>query len=175
MIKRVFLAIDLPKTVKSDLKKYYDSSQLVKWTDPQNLHITLNFLGNIDEMQLASVFELTEKACSAHAPFALSFENIAAHKSMIWAELQSNPDLKSLYENLSLRFQKEHFASFGHKIFRPHVCLARSGIAIENFHDSKIEKPIEFRVSHVVVFESKLRPQGPLYISLDAFELKKFE
>jgi len=93
MVKRIFIAINLPDDIKnqlslkqSKLDKLFSKSDIpVRWTKKENLHLTLYFLGYIRENKLESVFELTKKTSSSFESFSIKLNKI------VYAPLNSFP------------------------------------------------------------------------------------
>ena len=67
-------------SLQSDLRA---SGADVKWIDPANLHLTLKFLGNIDEAQVQPLKEALASLTSPLTPFTCIFEGIGARRSLI--------------------------------------------------------------------------------------------
>lgn len=167
---RVFLAIDIPKEAVQKLKKFRDPSLPVRWTKPENLHVTLNFLGDIDEEQLAQAFEIAKNVCGGTRQNIAKLVMVIPQRYMIWAVIERNPGLEKLYINLNDQF---HLAGIGQeytKSFRPHACLARGKSNLEKIAHS-YPCDISFPITRVVIFKSVLKEDGPRYESLDSFEL----
>ena len=72
---RTFLALELPDAVKAVLRRRIErlahALPDVRFVDIAGLHLTLAFLGELDETELAAATGAAEEAASAHAPFAL--------------------------------------------------------------------------------------------------------
>jgi 2'-5' RNA ligase len=173
MKKRIFLGLILPEDVISHLKKYYDHSLPVRWTRPENLHVTLNFLGDVAEERLADAYKICESVCVRHPKFRLTFEKAVSRRYMVWATLKKSGELEKLHNELAAEFMRMGLEQNPGRNFRPHVNLARARGQddIVSFRPEELSH-INFLVSHVAVFESILKPEGPTYISLDSFELK---
>ncbi|MBI4053953.1 MAG: RNA 2',3'-cyclic phosphodiesterase [Candidatus Doudnabacteria bacterium] len=175
MGKRIFLALDVPKTAVVRLKKFYDYRLPVTWTKPENLHVTLLFLGELDELQEAQAHVLCEQVCFRHPPVDIEYDQVEAKKYMIWAAVKPNPPLMALQDDLQRTFaEDESFLDTNFdQSFRPHTNLARAKQAIaKEIFPARHMSNIAYRATHVVVFESILRPDYPRYLSQDAFELK---
>jgi len=61
---RVFIAIELPPEIKASLAQLQNqlktSGADAKWVEPQNIHLTLKFLGEIEEQKLAQIVSIIE-------------------------------------------------------------------------------------------------------------------
>ncbi|MEK9181069.1 MAG: RNA 2',3'-cyclic phosphodiesterase [Patescibacteria group bacterium] len=171
-MKRIFLAIDLPKDIIDGLKKHPDRFLPVRWTEPSNLHVTMNFLGDLEDMELETALQIVEEVCSRHAPIKIELKSIRPFHSMIWAHTARNPELEKIYRELSDAFSSVGIGQSQRSSFKGHITLARARNAetVANFKPVALSG-MNFTATHIVVFESQLETDGPTYISVDAFEL----
>lgn len=173
MIKRIFIAIDLSKAVVDGLKKFRVGDLPVNWTKSENLHITLNFLGAQAEDALPEIFNITEAVAKQFPPQELTLTEARTHRKMIWATLAASPALSGMQFALQDKFLASGLLLRRnlHPAYTPHVCLARSKAELGEADYAPRPLGMKFLATHIVVFESILRPDYPRYISLDAFEL----
>lgn len=173
MLKRIFTAFALPKATISGLKTCRDSSLPVVWTRPENLHVTLNFLGEQAEENLSEIFRIVESVASQFPPFTLKLVQARVNRKMIWATFAPSSELFEIQNALSKNFAAAGFLSSqnSHNFFNPHVCLARSKMALNETLYPARPLQLKFPATHIVIFWSILKPDYPRYISLDAFEL----
>jgi 2'-5' RNA ligase len=82
---RAFIAVELPEEIRqeaaalqSDLR---GAGADVKWVEPANLHLTLKFLGEIEEAQVTPLTEALRSITHHHSPFTVSLEGIGAFPS----------------------------------------------------------------------------------------------
>lgn len=133
--KKIFIAINLPEDAKNKLLRHTTSEEFARlpvfWTEKDNLHITLKFLGYADDDDVYETAELLKEITKGEEPFDITFDNIAPgpdknEPKMIWV---AGPEIKSLerlykktseilsgirYENIDKKFQ-----------FKPHITLGR--------------------------------------------------
>ncbi|MDP2664998.1 MAG: 2'-5' RNA ligase family protein, partial [bacterium] len=78
MLHRIFLAINLPETVKQELLLYQEKwpELTAKRTKPENLHITLNFIGNVSDKELESLKKETREDVGKQKPFVIKLSRI---------------------------------------------------------------------------------------------------
>src|SRR5262245_65628784 len=133
-IMRTFIAIEIPSEIKSALAALQDELRRagadVSWTKPENIHLTLKFLGEVDERRIGEV----EKVCVASAaefqPFTLRLNETgvfpnARQPRILWAglagEIEKTVEMrKRLDDGLALiGFEREE------KDFRPHLTIGR--------------------------------------------------
>src|SRR5437660_8864706 len=75
---RTFLAVDLGKTIRDRLvslqERLTPSAPPVKWVELDNLHVTLLFLGEVNELDVPAVCSAAADVCKTHAPFTAAIE-----------------------------------------------------------------------------------------------------
>jgi len=182
MLHRVFTAIALPQNVKEELfnfsKRYYQIP--AKWVSKDNLHITLNFLGKLDDKQLLETINSVKNIVPQIDQFLVKLSEVAYAPpktyppKMIWANIEENKELSSLQFEL----EKNIFglSSYKYKVkenqeFSPHITLAR----IKSFDFRRLNQKIEieedlnieFKVNAVQIIESELKREGPQYTILE--------
>lgn len=131
---RTFLALELPEVVKRALRRKIDHLGRVmpgvRWADPDGLHLTLAFLGELDDERLAAATQSASEVAAAHAPFTLRLAGLGTFGSarsprVIWVGVEGEKAslLKvqsALADDLEARgFPREERA------FSPHLTLAR--------------------------------------------------
>ena len=84
MMHRIFIAINLPEDVKNQLAEYqkkieglFQPPVPVRWTKKDNLHITLEFLGNLSEEELIKACQDTEEFAKNHESFTITLDKIS--------------------------------------------------------------------------------------------------
>lgn len=178
---RIFIAINLPENIKKKLSSYEDKwpDLPARWTKKDNIHLTLEFLGNISDQDVLDVCKITEKVVSKYSEFSITLNKITYGPAgkipprMIWAMGEASGILTELKEELD----KELGISEG-KGFKVHITLAR----IKKWDWSKIEpeeRPeidedvsMELEVNSIEIMESTLKRGGPEYTILESIQLK---
>ena len=132
---RAFIAVELPDTVKSALSAIQDSLKemertAVKWVNPESVHLTLKFLGNVAPDAIPQITEAVSAASRATPPFRLElselggFPNLRAPR-VLWVGIQGEVDsLSALQKSIDnalipLGFPPEK------KGFSPHLTVGR--------------------------------------------------
>jgi RNA 2',3'-cyclic 3'-phosphodiesterase len=184
---RLFVALQIPDSIRNDYGKVIDdlrrfdakaAPKKPKWVRPENLHVTLKFIGHTNPAKLDSIRETLAKVRSPQEVH-LHFRNIgffpsAKRPRVIWGGVEAS-------ENLALLAQAvdEQMATLGfpaeERAFTPHLTLARldpPGIAQEL--RTVIEKQAtrdfgELQTSEFHLIESKLKPSGAEYTTLRSF------
>ena len=192
MAKRIFIAINLPEKVKKTLADYRIQYSHIpaRWTKPENLHITLVFLGYIRDENLPEVFQKTEEIVQRHSSFEIKFKKITfgpldkKPPRMIWAVGEKNKPLANLQKDLenillsgsnnqnidkylsSLKNKQET----KEKNFIPHITLARlkqmEFRRMEETPEINEDIDINIFVDSIEIMESYLKKSGPEYIIL---------
>lgn len=175
---RVFMAINLPAQIKKKLLEFQRqwADLPVRWTKEMNLHITLVFLGYIDDEEILEICRLTKEVVKKHQPFEIKLKRICLGPPdrpprMIWIEGEKNSFLAQLRNDL-----EEKLLNYReNRPFQVHITLAR--IRQEEWRQlpnkPKIEEEISlvFPVVSIDIMESYLSSKGPDYIILESVEL----
>lgn len=165
MQRKIFIGIDLPPMIKRRLMQKIEKWQEfpVRWSREKNLHITLSFLGYVDDELLVDICEEVGMACVNFNAFDIDLDIIKLGPKqedvpkMFWVTGKPNKELKRLQENIEKElgiFQAEK------KKFCPHITLGR----IRKFKWQELNEipqiNEEFKISvpidNVEIFESRL-------------------
>jgi len=182
---RVFIAINLPEEIRRELVKYYDKwpELPAKWTSKDNLHITLEFLGDLTDIEIADVCKVVSEISQRHTSFPLVLNKILygppkkMPPRMVWAEGEKSDELADLKADLQeLLLEKISFKP-EERSFSPHITLAR--ISEWEFKKFDIdERPevnedidLTFTAESIEVMESELKRGGPVYTILESHQL----
>lgn len=188
MVKRVFLAINLPQDIKKILSEFKSKFSEIpaKWVEPKNLHLTLVFLGYLKESYLQNVIEITKNVSSSYSPFSLKISKVSFAPPkmkiprMIWAYLEKSKELFELEKDLKTKLieNKIPFLKEEREFF-PHITLARirKWEFLRQDPEEKIEineeLDLSFDVNSIEVMESKLKRPSPEYFVLASFKLSE--
>jgi len=168
--KRLFFALWPDPEVRSRLAALQSAlpQQQGNWVYPEDLHITLQFLGPVDPAQQACI---AEAAGAVHAePFDLEIDRLDfwSKPRIVWAGVEGvPPQLKQLVEDLGQNLEQCGFQP-EKRAYRPHVTLLRKTTPIENH---PLEKPIPWHVDHFVLVESRPGGDPPWYRPLEGWSL----
>ncbi|BFT94666.1 MAG: RNA 2',3'-cyclic phosphodiesterase [Minisyncoccus archaeiphilus] len=141
MKKKIFIAINIPGKAKNKMGEYqekitgqFNSSGHdcpIKWTKKDNLHITLLFLGLVDDMEIPELFGIVEEAVSQVEVFDISIDNLSygpigvTSPKMIWANIGKNDELIDLQNRIQRAVLDEGYSAETDKKFTPHMTLGR--------------------------------------------------
>lgn len=181
--KRIFIAIPLPEEVKEELGRIGELldplSEGINWTDLENLHITLKFLGETPEWIMDDLRQEFKRICSELESFQLQLSKLGQFPKtgdprVLWAGLQKVPALVyKLSDELNTGFLSMGYDDTGKK-FSPHITLGRVKHKIHedflsSFYDVPI-KPITFTIDKIVLYESKYQ-RGLKYLPIEECKL----
>jgi len=180
--KRLFIAIELPPDVKKCLQAMQNKLKKcgpdVKWVEPENIHLTLKFLGGVEAKDTEKIVGLLEKDFSSNKSFRVTLDRLGCFPSLhspriLWAgfeDKQNNAkNIARLLDNSlnDLGFDKEtrefqlHATLGRFRSTRKRIALIKE---IEELNRSF--KPYDLYADNITLFESKLSPKGPAYAIL---------
>jgi 2'-5' RNA ligase len=173
---RAFIAIDLPEPIHALLALDQQSFRAVcpeaRWTRSEGIHLTLKFLGEISNEQVAEVTEALG-VLGRFEPFAVDIEGFgffpnARRPRVFWAGVKAPPALAQLAERVEASMEKLGFSP-EQRPYQPHLTLARfqdprPQPALQELLDRKENASVgHFQASEFFLYESKLSPQGATY------------
>ncbi|MCU0914667.1 MAG: RNA 2',3'-cyclic phosphodiesterase [Planctomycetes bacterium] len=188
---RCFIAIDIPGDIRAELADLQKelAGQVdvrkgdVKWVEPESMHLTLKFLGEVPDNQIVEVCNLAKDVASRHSEFdftvraAGSFGGRSARVLWVGAGLDC-PELLELQQNLEDELADAGWPKEGRQ-FSGHLTLCRIrnsrageelGKLIERYQDYDLGI---VHAGSIIVFESQLTGQGPLYTPLGTYRLQE--
>jgi 2'-5' RNA ligase len=179
---RLFVALEIPSTVRENLAALLKSLRKVspqtRWVRPENLHVTLKFIGEVQETKLAAIRSALAGARSDQ-PVTLDFRGLGffpneKHPRVFWAGIEASPNLKDLALDIDRATEKLGI-SREQRPFSPHLTLARfepPGLP-EKLRSAIRENEVRafgtLRTGQVHLIESKLKSSGAEYTTLESF------
>jgi 2'-5' RNA ligase len=171
---RLFIAIDFPGDVKKEIQKI--QKKLPKFdgkiTEPENLHLTLKFLGDVDEKVAEQVKKELKKIDfkKFEAEIDLLGYFNPAFVKIVWLHVSNCEEIQHEVEvKLESMFKPE-------ARFMSHLTIARVKFADKRIFGGELKKvrfdKIKFPVSSVKLKSSELTPNGPIYRDLLEIKLK---
>lgn len=178
---RTFIGVEIPddqkKIVVNSIQEFKRLNLPVKWVEYENLHITLKFLGEIDENKLIQILPVLSSISNRTRSFTMQLENFGCFPAIrnprvLWIGISQGSDesisLASDLENSLVKygFKKEN------KKFHPHLTIGR----IRTFCkvDDIINRTIKtesFNINELILFKSTLLSAGPIYEKIKTFPL----
>jgi len=178
--KRIFIAINLPEEIKRGLldnEKRWRNLH-VRWTSFENLHITVEFLGNVNRSGLESVLFAVERTVCKTSPFYIHLDRIVLGPNkiqprMFWATIRIDSNIVNLKESISCRLKKHGF-DIDNRKFTPHITLARArGNQLKGKQTNILLKDMVFVANTVEVMQSQLYPGGARYKIVESFKFRQ--
>lgn len=183
---RCFLAIELPESILNrigEVQRALKSSKAdVRWVNPENIHLTLKFFGNIEEFQIESIVKSIEEPIRTTSPISIAVQGIGAFPGLknprvIWVGLNDErKELVPFQNRLERELEKVGFQPED-RPFHPHLTLGRmrsnqgKDELVRGMERYREEEFGNFQVERVVLFKSDLRPTGPIYTVLREIRL----
>jgi len=187
---RAFIAIELPQEVQTSLAeiiKQFSSHGIrcVRWVAPDNIHLTLQFLGEVPLSTLTALKIALQPVAGSQEPFVINIRGIGAfpnnrHPRVIWAGLQAPANLMTL-QTLTSRTIQQTGIQVEDRTFSPHLTLGRVKRDAAPFDLHTLSSTLEkltagdmgiVRVQSITLFRSDLSSQGPIYTALGHFPLR---
>ncbi len=175
---RLFLAVFPPVGVRASLEaRLGDLPRMgrgAKWTDPEQRHVTLFFLGETPEGRVGPLREALGKVAAATLPFDATVRELGAFpgagvpKTLFVEVSSTTEEWARLTDALRPRLVGLGFALEG-KAFHPHLTLARvkdagkAGTWLPRLRDALEGYEVSFPVDRFDLVESHLGPTGPRY------------
>jgi 2'-5' RNA ligase len=153
----------------------------VKWVEPENLHFTLRFLGEVEEARVPALEEAARRAASRSAPFDLelgpagAFPHFRRPRVLVYRLARGTEELEGLAGEIEREISQAGFEPED-RPFKAHLTVGRvrgdrSRLSGEVFEEipsgsGRSQKVVSFALVH-----SRLTPQGPVYTALKEIAL----
>ncbi len=178
----MFLGIEIPEHIQEEVKRCQFGLSSAKWVKKENLHLTLQFFGNLNIDQIYLLRQILKEVKMESFLMKLLQPNVFYNKQkVLW--LKGEPENKiielrkyilkilsknDVFQNLYHQFKKEKFL--------PHVTIARMNvvnhqklneylITYEDFNTN------EFLVDNFILYSSTLLPDGAQYTKEEVYNL----
>ena len=187
---RCFIAIELPGELKKELAELITllkrrSPSIMRWVDPQGIHITLKFLGEVSEELIVEIESAMDESVKGVHPFQLEIGGTGAFPNMnrpelIWVGVKGEMEkLVALHTKIEdnmelLGFPKEK------RPYSPHLTLGRVRNEAPDFDRQRLGKLISsstftslvpMKVTAIHLIRSQLTQPGPIYTVLKTAKL----
>jgi 2'-5' RNA ligase len=178
---RLFLAVDLPTVLRERLAVVQEelrrNSPGWRWVRPEGIHLTLRFLGEVDELRETACRPAWRDAVGRFRRFDLSVGDLGRFPArgrprVLWVGVreEAEPTLPRLAEALEEAARGLGFAPET-RPFHPHLTLARAAGRPRFVEPRPVAPGMIVPVDEVVLFRSRLGPGGARYTALDSFPL----
>jgi 2'-5' RNA ligase len=185
---RAFIALNLEPALAAEVRKAQQGLNspggAVRWNNPEHLHLTLQFLGNVAADRLDELVVALRRACSQTPPFQVALEGAGCFPSsksprVIWIGIQGEMEpLRKLQRRIAL--ETRAFGDHGdERAFQPHLTIGRvkasglEGRAVgQAIELAAVPKLGDWSVHHVLLVRSELSSHGASYTTLAAVALE---
>jgi len=181
---RAFIAIELPATIKDTLSKIQDELKpgLAKasWVKPQNLHLTLKFLGDISPRQLEEIKRIIAEVSRQTISFKIKLDDLGVFPGLrqariIWIGISQDSLVKHLAGSLKTKLAAIGIAKEKRE-FSSHITIARVKnplnptdleTELKKAKNELLDANLEFNSGGITLFESVLGRGGAAYTVLE--------
>jgi 2'-5' RNA ligase len=184
--ERVFVAIDVGDAVRREVTRVVSvltgkleavkTPPKVVWVKPASLHVTIKFIGDVDEAEVERLQELLAPPIAV-TPFELVWRGIGAfpspkHPRALWLGVVNGAaPLAEVEAEVSRRLAGAGAVELDDRAFLPHLTLGRVKMAGAGVDWPKVLKAVEVKhvtstVDRVTLYRSQLSQQGPHYTGL---------
>lgn len=185
---RAFVALELPRSVIRRISEIRGAlatpDAKVRWVEPEKMHLTLKFLGDVDAQQLEAMAESVRQASERFDALKLGVGGLGAFPNrrnprIIWVGISGHNGLLELYRHF-----EEAAVAVGvepdERPFSPHLTLGR--VKFVERHSPLLQRLKSIRVetlfasvTRVTLFQSTLTPEGPVYTPVERVQLHSHE
>jgi RNA 2',3'-cyclic 3'-phosphodiesterase len=184
---RTFIAVDVGEAIRAEGAALQQLGRAqgegIKWTDAHSMHITLLFLGEVDELEVLSVCRVVGEVVKDVAPFRLEVKGVGAFPTLrrpkiIWGAVTEGAEaLKRLHDLIEAPLLEMGTYRSEERAYRPHLTLGRIGhedragnwsaalAKLSNWHAG------DTQVREVLVMRSEPGRDGPVYTVLSRAKL----
>jgi RNA 2',3'-cyclic 3'-phosphodiesterase len=181
---RMFISIGITEDVRRAcmdmISRLMGSGADLRTIDPDNLHMTLKFLGEVREDGVKDISERIRKVAFAEPPFTLGISMLGYFGSTrfprtVWAGVSDGRD-RLISISKALNNELSHIRN-EEKEPRPHLTLARVKTVrnaeklVDTIRSNRNVKFGEVYVKEILLMRSQLTPTGPIYSELERFAL----
>ena len=187
---RLFIAINIDEKVRNALgdlqQQLWNQADIkksdVKWVRPDNIHLTLKFLGEVKDEIIAEVCNIVKEVAGRHKSFEIDVESVGhfggRSARVLWiGNGQGSDELfalqKDLEEKLALAGWPEEQRQFAGHLTLCRIRNTKAGVKLaqlsEQYKDFKLGT---ISAESVLVYQSQLQPTGPIYTVLGNYKLQ---
>jgi 2'-5' RNA ligase len=178
---RIFIAALIPLEIKLAINHYVESIKPhwegVRWESREKFHLTLKFLGEVDESKLSDVEKTLRLGVKGVSPFEMAITGFGGFPSLrrprvLFVDLSDNNELLKFQLELEEGLEHIGFARENRK-FTSHITVGRT-----KGHSSVRESfpspdPLSFKISEIAIMRSILHKKGAEHTGLYVFRLNE--
>lgn len=183
---RSFIAVELPDQIKTALAsvqqdlKAQAPPRAVRWTRPESIHLTLQFLGDVAAEQVEPIAAALQRVCADQSPFSFQLRGLGVFPNprrprVVWlGVVEPSGTLRTLQQGVARALEPLGFKP-EERAFTPHLTLGRAAQHAsrgelaqlgELITRSQIVTVGQVLVEHITLMKSDLRPDGAVYTPL---------
>lgn len=172
---RLFTAFDPPDALRDRIASFCDAAASdvptddvdVRWTSPATYHVTVRFIGDVDDAaRYASALETVDVPAFTAHPYGLDVLPARRHPRVLVVGLDLTDGLRALYDAVSDALEGEGLEAESRR-FRPHLTLARfqdaDPEAVHHFLRAQSATFDPFEVNAIHLYQSTLHPDGAVH------------
>lgn len=179
---RLFTGLPLPAPLRDRLALMQGGIDGARWTKPENYHITLTFIGNVDE---TTAQDIDEALLGVRAPsFDLTLAGADSFAqgddpTVLWMGLRPEPALHRLKEKID-RAMEQRRLPFENRKYTPHVTQARfrkraDEARIAQFiREQSLFVSEPFHIDHFILYRTHQTKNGSIYEEAASYPLSPF-
>lgn len=163
---RLFVALSIPKSLKEDLSPI--SNRFSYGVSAENMHLTLKFLGEINEEKLKKVIAALNEV--RFSSFTLSTTKIGSFPRVLWLGVKLTKALAQLQQDVARAVRP--FTTHDPRAYKPHITIARfENIDERKLVDSLLKQRIEekWNVDRFLLMRSHSVADGAVYSVVEIF------
>ena len=185
---RTFIGIDISEGIRDSAVALQEAlaktGAQVNWASPESMHVTLLFLGDVDDRELHAICRAVQEVAAREPPFALAVSGVGAFPNtrrpkIVWAGIAEGAEaLKRLYDDLETRMLNLGCYRKEERGYTPHLTLGRvRGESDGHALAGELAKRTAWEggrttVEEVLVYSSEMDRDGPVYTVIGRGELK---
>lgn len=180
---RGFIAVDLKisEEIKKLQKELKDTGGNLKIVKPENMHLTLKFLGKTDVSKVRTIQDIIKDVVEDKQPYKIKLKSVGVFPNInyikvIWVGIDDNIQTKNMAESIDKKLSKNGFKKEKRE-YHPHLTLARVKSAknkdkivdiIEKYQNHVFQESI---AEFIELKKSELTSKGPIYTTLKKIKL----
>lgn len=189
---RIFVAVDLPPHMLEKIEEittFFNNKtppKALKWVEKDNLHLTIKFIGEINNDQVEPIKHILSKSLADHNAFDIEISGLGMypHKNsprVIWLGITNKKPLINIFKILDKSLTAQDIKP-EQRGFTPHLTIARVrrntdkatvkeiGEILSQF---KVDDLGNITIDQVKLYQSVLTPSGPIYTNLFSVPLNQ--
>jgi 2'-5' RNA ligase len=169
---RLFISIDLPENVRDDIGDIYEAIPGARWTPENQLHLTLRFIGDVDELtaeKINSVLRTIKFESFTMQIKSTGFFPPRNEPKILWCGIAQNEELTRLRKRVERALVSEAKLPPDKQKFHPHITVARLNCSppqkLAGFMATNaLFQSDVFEVSEFCLYSSVLKREGALHV-----------